>query len=117
MAVEIGLLLELLDVVAIAARVDLPVDRGEIVARHVLAILGELDAEALERAAVQTGEEALDDRARLELERAETRDDRRVQKRTVMRDPGHAYIPLFGTGTVSISRSMMVSELTRSDSA
>jgi hypothetical protein len=30
---------------------------------------------------------------------------------------GHGYIPLFGSGTVSSSRSTMVSELMRSDSA
>src|SRR5260370_38698752 len=39
MAVEVRLLLELLDVVAVSARVDLPVDRGQIVARNVLAVL------------------------------------------------------------------------------
>ena len=47
MALEVGLLLELLDVVPIAARVDLPVERGQIVAGQVLAVLGELDAEPL----------------------------------------------------------------------
>ena len=52
-APEVGLFLELLDVVAIGARVDLPVDRRQVVARDVLPVLGELDAEALERAAVQ----------------------------------------------------------------
>jgi hypothetical protein len=34
-----------------------------------------------------------------------------------VRGPRHRYIPLLGTGTVSISRSMIVSELIRSDSA
>ena len=78
--VEVGFLLELLDVVPIAAREDLPVDRREIVAADVLAVLGELDAEALERAAVEARQEAFDDRLRLELERAEARDDGGVEK-------------------------------------
>ena len=52
MAIEIGLLLELLDVVPIAACVHLPVDRRQIVARHVLPVLRELDAEAFEGAAM-----------------------------------------------------------------
>ena len=46
-ALEVGLLLELLDVVPIGARVDLPVERRQIVAGQVLPVLGELDAEAL----------------------------------------------------------------------
>ena len=44
MAVEVGLLLELLDVIPIGSRVDFPVDCREIVAGNVLAVLGELDA-------------------------------------------------------------------------
>ena len=61
-------------------RVDLPVERGEIVARQVLAVLGELDAEPFEGTAMQAGEKSFDDRARLEIERAEPGDDRRVEK-------------------------------------
>ena len=53
MAVEVRFLFELLDVVTVAARVHLPVDGGERVAGNVLAVLGELDAEAFERAAMQ----------------------------------------------------------------
>ena len=53
MAIDVGFFLELLDVVAVGPGVDLPVDGGEIVAGQVLAVFGELDAEALERAAVQ----------------------------------------------------------------
>ena len=117
MAIEVGLLLELLDVVAIAARVDLPVDGREVVAGDVLAVLGELDAEALERAAMQAREEAFDDRPRLELERAEARHDRGVEELPLARACGHRYIPLFGTGTASSSRSTIASELMRSDSA
>ena len=74
MAVEIRLFLELLDEVPIGARVDFPVERRQIVAGQVLPILRELDAESLERAAVQAGQKAFDDRPRLEIERAEARD-------------------------------------------
>ena len=65
---------------AVAAGVDLPVDRREIVAGDVLAVFGELDAEALERAAMQPREEPFDDRAGLELERAEPRHDRGIEE-------------------------------------
>ena len=116
-AVEVGLFLELLDVVAIASRVDLPVDRREIVAGNVLPVLGELDAEPLERAAVQAGEHAFDDRARLELERAEARHDRGVEELPLAGAPRHGYIPLLGSGTVSIRRSTITSEVMRSESA
>ena len=46
MAFEVGFLFELLDVVPIASRVDLPVERRQIVARHVLPVLRKLDAES-----------------------------------------------------------------------
>ena len=117
MTIEVGLLLELLHVVPIAARVDLPVDGREVVAGDVLPVFGELDAEALERAAMQAREEAFDDRPRLELERTEPRHDRGVEELTLADACGHRYIPLFGRGTDSSSRSTMASELTRSDSA
>src|SRR5207249_2989308 len=105
MTVEIRLLLELLHVVPIAARVDLPVDRGQIIARDVLAVFRELDAEAFEWAPMQSRQKSLDDRAGFELEGPETRDDRGIQKRAIGRGPGHGYIPLFGGGTASRSRS------------
>ena len=110
-AVEVGLLLELLDVVAVAARVDLPVERRQIVAGQVLAVLGELDAEALERAAVQARQEALDDRPRLQLERAEPRDDRGIEKPQVARRGRRpsATCRCAGRGTASSSRSTIVS--------
>src|SRR5262245_55806011 len=90
MAVEIGFFFELLDVKAVAARVDLPVDRGQIVAGDVLPVLGELDAEALERTAMQAGEEPFDDGACFQFERAEPGDDRRIKERALGRGPGHA---------------------------
>src|SRR5262245_35686242 len=117
MAIEVGLLLELLDVVAIGARVHLPVDGRDVVAGHVLAVLGELDAKALEGTAMQAGEKALDDRPGPELQRPEARHDRRIQELAFARTDVHGYIPLAGTGTVWRRRSMMASELMRSDSA
>src|SRR5690606_10279761 len=85
-AVEVRLLLELLDDVPIRARVDLPVERGEVVAWQVLPVLRELHAEALERASVQAGQEPFDNGARLEVDGAEPRDDRRMQIPSL---PGH----------------------------
>src|SRR4029077_8534539 len=110
-AVEVRLLLELLDVVTIASRVDLPVDRRQIVAGNVLPVFSELDAESLERAAMKAGEKSFDDSAGLQLQVAEARNDRRIQKLAFARAGGHGYIPLLGSGTVSSKRSTIVSEL------
>ena len=82
-AFEVGLFLELLDVVTIAARVDLPVECGEVVAGQVLPVFRELDAEPLVGTSVQTRDEALDHRPRLQLHRPQPRDDRRVEKSQV----------------------------------
>ena len=117
MAVEVRFLLELLDVMAIASGVDLPVDRRQIVAGNVLAVFSELDTESFERAAMKAREEPFDDRTGLQFQVAEARNDRRIEKLAFARAGGHGYIPLFGSGTVSSSRSTMVSELMRSDSA
>ena len=119
MAFEVGLFLELLDVVPIAARVDLPVERRQIVAGQVLPVLGELDAESLVRAAMQPGEKAFHHRPRLQLHRPQPRHDGGVEKAQVARGggSGHGYIPLRGAGTASSSRSTIVSDVTRSDSA
>src|SRR5262245_40767544 len=117
MAVEIRFFLEFLHVVAIAARVDLPVDRRQIVTRQVLAVLGELDAESFEGTAVEPREKPFDNRASFQLEGAEARHNRRIEKLAFARAGGHSYIPLFGRGTVSSSRSTIASELMRSDSA
>src|SRR5262249_10879372 len=116
-AVEVRLLLKLFDVVASASSVDLPVNRREIIAGNVLTVFRELDAESFERTAVQAREESFDDRTSLELQIAQARNDRRVEKLAFARSWGHGYIPLFGSGTVSRRRATMVSELMRSDSA
>jgi hypothetical protein len=49
---EIALLLEPLDVVAVAARIHAPVELLEIIAGAVLAVVGEFDAQAVQRASV-----------------------------------------------------------------
>ncbi len=79
-ALDVRLFLILLDVVTVAARVDLPVERGEIVAVDVLAVLGELDAEALVRAAMKAREKSLHDRPRLQLHGPEPCDHGGIQK-------------------------------------
>src|SRR5688572_188867 len=94
---EVGLLFVLLDEMLVRSRVDLPVQRRQVVTRQVLAVLGELDAEALVGAAVQPAEKPLDDRARLEIDGAEPRDDRGVE---IARWTSH-YKPLAGNGTAS----------------
>jgi len=47
--------------------------------RNVLAIFGELDAEALERAAMEADRKSFDYRAGLEPRACEARDDRRIE--------------------------------------
>ena len=58
---DVRLGLELLDVVLVGLGVDQPVDVLGIVAGRVLAMLAELDREAVERAGVQPLQETLDD--------------------------------------------------------
>src|SRR6185295_14606037 len=115
--VEVRFFFVFLDVVAVGSRVHLPVHRGEIVARHVLAILGELHAESLERTSMQAGQEALDDRARSQLESTQAGHDGGIEELPPAGWWRHPYMPLLGTGTVSSRRSMIASELIRSDSA
>ena len=115
---QVGLFFVLLDVMPIASRVDLPVERGQIVARHVLAVLRELDAEALVRTSMQPREEPFDDRPRLQLHRAQPGNHGGIQEPQIARRRGrHDYIPLRGGGTASSRRSTRLSADTRSDSA
>jgi hypothetical protein len=65
---EVGLLLVLLEIELVGLGPDLPVDVADVVSRHVLAVLGELDGEAVVRAGVLAGDVALDDHPRLEVE-------------------------------------------------
>src|SRR5919108_2202168 len=70
-AFEIGFFLEFLDVMPIASRVDLPVECREIVAREVLPVLSELNAEALVGTAMQARKESFHHRPRLQLNHPE----------------------------------------------
>ena len=65
---EVRLLLVLLDVVAVAAAEDFPVEMPGVVAGDVFAMLRKLDGESAEGGAVRAGHVALDDAARLEPE-------------------------------------------------
>ena len=124
-ALDVCLLFEPLDVVPVAPGVHLPVERREIVPRHVGAVLGELDAEAGVGAAVQAEQEPFDDGAGAQLHRAEAGDHDGVEqaRTSAARLPPAAartrrhHIPLDGAGTVSSSRAMIASTSTPSDSA
>jgi len=65
---EVRFFFVLLEVVAVGLADDLPVDVAQVVARDVLAVLGELDREAVKRAFVQTADVALDNRAGFQLQ-------------------------------------------------
>ena len=69
--IEVRLLHIALHIHLVGAREHLPVDLADAVAGRVLAVLGELDREALVRRAVHAAHHALDDHARAKLERRE----------------------------------------------
>ena len=68
---QVGLLLKLLDIVALRAPENFPVEVAQIVALDVLAVVGKLDARPLERAGMGARAESLDDVARAEHKRFE----------------------------------------------
>ena len=76
---EVRLLLVLLEVEAAGPAVDLPVDVLDVVAGDVLAVLGELDGEAVVRALVHARQVALDDQPRLQLQAADLGERQRVE--------------------------------------
>ena len=76
--VRVGLVL--LQVVPVGARVQLPVDAADVVARHVAAVLGEVDRRAEVRRAMQPVDEPVDDGLREQLEVADTREDLRDRR-------------------------------------
>ena len=93
-APEVGLLLVLLDVKAVRSGEALPVEVSQIVARAVLAVFGELDGEAVEGAAVETGDEPLDSAASDERQVAELRNGFWSQI-LVGTDLGQAFVPVW----------------------
>ena len=58
---QVGLVLELLQIVFVGPAEDFPIEIAEIVAGGILAMLGELDRKAVERAAMDARHIALDD--------------------------------------------------------
>jgi hypothetical protein len=77
---RVGLAFVAADVCALGAGEDVPVDEARIVAFDVRAIFLEFLAEAVVRRAMQPGEEALDRRARHQLEVREPRERRWCQQ-------------------------------------
>src|SRR6266498_2846917 len=72
---EVRLLFELLDVVAIGAAEELPVDIADGIAGQIGTVLGELHREAMIGRFMQSGDEALDDKSRDKLHRTKTARD------------------------------------------
>ena len=100
----------LLDVVAIRARPQPPVHPADVVAGHVAAVLGEVDRGAEVRRLVQPVDEAVDDRARHELQVPDAREHNGIHEagagdRVNLLTGPTIYIPDRGSGTTSSSRS------------
>lgn len=79
-AAEVGFVLELLDEVAVAPGEEFPIEIARVVAGRVLAILGELDAKAVIRAAMNAAPKALDHNARPHLQTADGHERLRVNQ-------------------------------------
>ncbi len=79
MGVEIGLLLVLLDIEAVRAPEDLPVDVANIIPGDIFPVLGELDTEAVIRAAMKSRDEPFDDKPGLELQPGDPVEDLRIK--------------------------------------
>jgi hypothetical protein len=77
---------------AIGLREDLPIEMAKRIARHVLAVLRELDAEAVVSGLRwEAREESLDDEPRREIEACELRDEVGIEEaRTVFAHAGLA---------------------------
>jgi hypothetical protein len=68
------------DEIAVCAAVDFPVDVADLIAGHILAMLGKFDAEAMVGTAVEAGDETLDHEAGPELHIGKLRDYVRLKK-------------------------------------
>src|SRR5262249_51295716 len=121
--VGVGVGLVLLDVEAIGAGIEAPVDAADVVAGDVAAVLGEVDRGTEVRRAVQAVDEPLDDVARQQLEVADPRQDLRIDEASSRyglvgcHHSRSGYMPLFGVGTAVSSSSMIESVVIPSDSA
>jgi len=76
----VGVGLVLLDVEAVGARVRLPVDAAEVIARLVLPMLREVETEPLLRGPVQSVHEPVHDRAREERQVGDAREERGIKE-------------------------------------
>ncbi len=76
---DVGLRLELLDVVLVGLGVDEPVDVVGIVPLRVLAMLAELHGEAVKRTRVQSLQETLHNELRAQVEPRDLSNDFRLQ--------------------------------------
>ena len=77
---QVGVFLVLLDEIAVRLGPDLPVNPPHVVTGNILPVLNKLDRLAQVRAAVQTGEKALDDVPGTDFEPGNPRDLLRPQK-------------------------------------
>src|SRR5205823_7200987 len=82
---------EFFDVIPITAREEPPVEVARIVARRVLAILGELDRETVIGTAVNTRPESLNHNAGAQLQILDTHQGARMDERagSVLQSVGH----------------------------
>ena len=71
---EVGLILKELDVILVGAGEDLPVQRPQLVAGHIGAMIEVLDGEAVIRRTMPAGEKTLDDLASDQLQVAKARE-------------------------------------------
>ena len=78
--VRVRVRLELLHVVAVAPRVQAPVDAPDVVARHVRAMLGEVGGRPEVRRPMQAVDEPLDDDLREQLQIPDPGEDRGIEK-------------------------------------
>ena len=119
--VGVGVGLELLDVEPVGPGPEPPVDAPDVVARHVAAVLGEVDGHAQVRRLVQAVDEPLDHEPRGQLEAADPGQHLRIDEPGAGRRGGsvgrHGYICETGVGTTSMSWSMIWSVVMPSDSA
>src|SRR5262249_57036557 len=70
----------LLDVVAVGARVEPPVDAADVVARYIAPVFREIDRRAEVRRAMESVDETVDDGPREQIEVPDPREDRGVDE-------------------------------------